>query len=108
MPTIRTIFRLKGTAPAGGAPLGAIGTDTRIIEPGTIFVALRGERFDAHDFLAQAKAAGIRMPEVGVYDSPEINAFATGPSRNNALVAVSSGMIRGMNLRQIEGVLAQV
>ncbi len=55
---------------------------------------------------AQAKAAGIRMPEVGVYDSPEINAFATGPSRNNALVAVSSGMIRGMNLRQIEGVLA--
>lgn len=55
---------------------------------------------------AQAKAAGIAMPEVGVYDSPEINAFATGPSRNNALVAVSSGMIRGMNLRQIEGVLA--
>jgi heat shock protein HtpX len=55
---------------------------------------------------AQAKAAGIAMPEVGVYDSPEINAFATGRSRNNALVAVSSGMIRGMNLRQIEGVLA--
>lgn len=54
----------------------------------------------------QAKKAGIRMPEVGVYDSPEINAFATGPTRNNALVAVSSGMIRGMNLRQIEGVLA--
>jgi heat shock protein HtpX len=54
----------------------------------------------------QAKKAGIRTPEVGIYESPEVNAFATGPSRNNALVAVSSGMIRGMSLRQIEGVLA--
>lgn len=53
-----------------------------------------------------AQRAGIRMPEVGVYDSPEVNAFATGPSRNNALVAVSSGLLRGMNSRQAEGVLA--
>ena len=54
----------------------------------------------------QAQKARIAMPEVGVYESPEVNAFATGPSRNNALVAVSSGLIRQMNLRQIEGVLA--
>ena len=54
----------------------------------------------------QAKASGIKMPEVGVYESPEVNAFATGPSRNNALVAVSSGLIHQMNLREIEGVLA--
>lgn len=53
-----------------------------------------------------AKQAGVKMPEVGVYESPEVNAFATGPSRNNALVAVSSGLVHQMNLRQIEGVLA--
>lgn len=54
----------------------------------------------------QSRKAGIKMPEVGVYESPEVNAFATGPSRNNSLVAVSSGLIHQMNLRQIEGVLA--
>ena len=54
----------------------------------------------------QSKKAGIKMPEVGVYESDEVNAFATGPSRNNSLVAVSSGLIRRMNLREIEGVLA--
>src|SRR6266511_2978643 len=53
-----------------------------------------------------AQKAGIAMPEVGVYESPEVNAFATGPSRNNSLVAVSSGLIHSMDLRQIEGVLA--
>lgn len=53
-----------------------------------------------------SKKAGVAMPEVGVYESEEVNAFATGPSRNNALVAVSSGLIHNMNLRQIEGVLA--
>ncbi len=53
-----------------------------------------------------AGKAGVAMPEVGVYESPEVNAFATGPSRNNALVAVSSGLIRNLNTRQIQGVLA--
>ena len=41
----------------------------------------------------QAHAAGIGMPEVAVFDAPEINAFATGMSRNNSLVAVSSGLL---------------
>jgi heat shock protein HtpX len=45
------------------------------------------------------------MPEVGIYESPEVNAFATGPSRNNSLVAVSSGLLRGMNRDEVEGVL---
>jgi heat shock protein HtpX len=54
---------------------------------------------------AQAEAAGIQMPEVGVFDAPEINAFATGPSRNNALVAVSTGLLRAMNRDQAEAVL---
>jgi heat shock protein HtpX len=53
----------------------------------------------------QADAAGIKMPEVGVYDGPELNAFATGPSRNNALVAVSTGLLRGMDRDQVEAVL---
>ena len=54
-----------------------------------------------------AKKANItKMPEVGIYDSPEINAFATGPSRNNALVAVSSGLLQQLNDDEVEGVLA--
>jgi heat shock protein HtpX len=54
-----------------------------------------------------ARAAGLtKMPEVGVYQSPEVNAFATGPSRNNSLVAVSSGLLHQMNTDEVEGVLA--
>ncbi|MDH5301811.1 MAG: protease HtpX [Gammaproteobacteria bacterium] len=53
----------------------------------------------------QAKEAGIGMPEVGIYDSPEINAFATGASRNKALVAVSSGLLRNMTPDEAEAVL---
>lgn len=53
-----------------------------------------------------ARAAGIsKMPEVGIYQSPEVNAFATGPSRNNALVAVSTGLLQQMNSDEVEGVL---
>ena len=54
----------------------------------------------------QAEAAGIAMPEVGIYDAPEINAFATGPSRNNSLVAVSTGLLRAMSRDEAEAVLA--
>jgi len=54
----------------------------------------------------QAQLAGIAMPEVAVYDSPEMNAFATGPSRNNALVAVSTGLLRNMREEEVEAVLA--
>ena len=53
----------------------------------------------------QAKAAGIGMPEVAVYDAPEPNAFATGASRDNALVAVSTGLLRNMNQDEVEAVL---
>jgi len=54
----------------------------------------------------QAQAAGIGMPEVGVFDSPEMNAFATGARRNSALVAVSTGLLNGMSQQQAEAVLA--
>ncbi len=52
-----------------------------------------------------ARNAGLAMPEVGVFDSPQPNAFATGPRRNNALVAVSSGLLVSMNRSEIEAVL---
>ena len=54
----------------------------------------------------QAQQAGIGMPEVAIYDSPEMNAFATGMSRNNALVAVSTGLLRNMREDEVEAVLA--
>jgi heat shock protein HtpX len=54
----------------------------------------------------QSEKAGIGMPEVGIYEAPEINAFATGASRNNALVAVSTGLLRAMDKDEAEAVLA--
>ena len=53
----------------------------------------------------QAEQAGIGKPEVAIYDAPEINAFATGANRNNALVAVSTGLLRSMNRDEAEAVL---
>lgn len=54
----------------------------------------------------QAQKAGIGMPEVAIYDAPELNAFATGASRNKALVAVSTGLLRSMSQDEVEAVLA--
>lgn len=54
-----------------------------------------------------AQSAGLsKMPEVGIYPSPEVNAFATGPTKNSALVAVSEGLLHRMNRDELEGVLA--
>ena len=64
-----------------------------------------GERWLLETVRRQAQAAGIGMPEVAVYDAPEINAFATGPSRNDALVAVSTGLLRNMDRDEAEAVL---
>ncbi|MDE2088761.1 MAG: protease HtpX [Gammaproteobacteria bacterium] len=52
-----------------------------------------------------ARSAGIGMPEVAIYDSPDMNAFATGMRRDHALVAVSSGLLINMNKDEVEGVL---
>jgi len=54
----------------------------------------------------QADSAGIGMPEVAIYDAPDVNAFATGMRRNSALVAVSTGLLRAMNRDEAEAVLA--
>jgi heat shock protein HtpX len=54
-----------------------------------------------------SRQAGLKvMPEVGIYDSPEVNAFATGPTKNRSLVAVSRGLLERMDNQAISGILA--
>lgn len=64
-----------------------------------------GERWLLATVERQAKEAGIGMPEVAIFPSPEPNAFATGASRNNALVAVSMGLLEHMDRHEVEAVL---
>lgn len=74
-----------------------------IIDPNTAM----GEEKNILELIHQlARKAGLKtLPEVGIYNSPELNAFATGPTKNNSLLAVSSGLLDKMNRDQIEGVL---
>ncbi|OGR53332.1 MAG: zinc metalloprotease HtpX [Elusimicrobia bacterium GWA2_62_23] len=75
-----------------------------VIDPGTRDPALAGLVNTVHTL---ARAAGLpKMPEVGYYPSPEVNAFATGPTKSRALVAVSAGLLQRMDQAQLEGVLA--
>lgn len=68
--------------------------------------ATREEHFLLDIIYDLSKKAGLsKMPEVGIYRSPELNAFATGPSKNSSLVAVSSGLLSSMNRDEIEAVL---
>lgn len=63
------------------------------------------ERWLVDTVRRQAQRAGIGMPEVAIYDAPDVNAFATGWSRNNALVAVSTGLLNNMTQEEAEAVL---
>lgn len=63
------------------------------------------ERWLVETVTRQAAAAGIGMPEVGVFHSPDSNAFATGMNRNSALVAVSTGLLNNMNQAEVEAVI---
>jgi heat shock protein HtpX len=63
------------------------------------------ERWLVETVSRQAQAAGIGMPEVAIYDAPDVNAFATGWNRNEALVAVSTGLLNNMSKDEIEAVL---
>lgn len=75
----------------------------KVIDPGTADSAARELVNTVHTL---ARAANLpKMPQVGVYDSPEVNAFATGPTRSRALVAVSTGILARMNRTELEGVL---
>ncbi len=64
------------------------------------------ERWLVETVRRQSQQAGIGMPEVAIYNAPEPNAFATGMSRNNALVAVSTGLMQAMSQDEVEAVLA--
>lgn len=64
-----------------------------------------GESWLVETVRRQATQAGIGMPEVGVFHSPDANAFATGMSRNNSLVAVSTGLLQQMTREEAEAVL---
>jgi heat shock protein HtpX len=63
------------------------------------------ERWLVDTVRRQAERAGIGMPEVGIYDAPDVNAFATGWNRNSALVAVSTGLLNNMSQEEAEAVL---
>ena len=63
------------------------------------------ERWLVETVHRQAQEAGIGLPEVAIYDSPDVNAFATGMNRNNALVAVSTGLLQSMTREEAEAVL---
>ena len=63
------------------------------------------ERWLVDTIHRQARQAGIGMPEVAIYDAPDVNAFATGMSRDNALVAVSTGLLQSMTREEAEAVL---
>lgn len=76
----------------------------KVIDPTTRDPGLSDLVSRVHFF---SKRAGLaKMPEVGIYESDDLNAFATGPSRNRSLVAVSTGLLRNMNPQEVDGVLA--
>lgn len=75
----------------------------RVIDPQTRDPQLRDLVETVHDLARRARLPV--MPEVGIYDSPEVNAFATGPSKRRSLVAVSTGLLRRMSKGQVDGVL---
>jgi heat shock protein HtpX len=117
----------QGVTP-GGIDMGALAIFCLIYGMGGAFISLQISRWIAKratgvqlingrsgqpefDWLYSTverltRQANLPMPEVGIYDSPEVNAFATGPSKNRSLVAVSSGLLRTMRHEETEGVLA--
>jgi len=76
----------------------------KVIEPSTPDPVLQKLVLRVHAF---ARLAGLNaMPEVGIYESEELNAFATGPTKNRSLVAVSTGLLERMDEQEVDGVLA--
>jgi len=88
-----SLFMSKGMAKRG------MGVEV-IAQPSTPF-----EHWLVQTVERQAQAAGIRMPEVGIFESPDPNAFATGWNRNDALVAVSTGLLQHMSRDEVEAVV---
>lgn len=79
--------------------------NVRVLKPEASLSAM--ERDIVEKVHRLSRAAGLtHMPEVGIYDSPEVNAFATGPSKKRSLVAVSTGLLHEMDDAAVEGVIA--
>lgn len=76
----------------------------QVIEPNNANPELRALANKVHEIARRAQLP--KMPEVGIYESVDVNAFATGPSKSNSLVAVSTGLLQRMNDKEVEGVLA--
>jgi len=124
--TLTIVVSVLGVA--GGPDLGSLAVFCLIWGMGGAFISLQMSRWIAKratgvqlidgrsgnaqlDWLYQTverltRQANLPMPEVGVYESGEVNAFATGPSKSRSLVAVSAGLMRAMREDEIEGVLA--
>lgn len=79
--------------------------NVRVLDPNVRLSTQESQLVTTVHRLAQ-QARISKMPEVGIYPSAEVNAFATGPSRNNALIAVSQGLLETMSRDAVEGVLA--
>jgi heat shock protein HtpX len=78
-------------------------TGMQLVDP----QSARGDEAWLYETIARlTRQANLPMPEVGIYPSPEVNAFATGPSKSRSLVAVSAGLLRSMRKDEVEGVLA--
>lgn len=128
--TVSVVINLLGVKPylnANGIDFNALMIFCLVWGMGGAFISLQMSRFMAKKLmgvqlvdatatgeagwvarrtLELARSAGIPEPEVGIYDSPEPNAFATGPSKKRSLVAVSTGLLRSMTQEEVEGVLA--
>jgi heat shock protein HtpX len=124
--TLTVVASVLGVA--GGPDLGSLALFCLVWGMGGAFLSLQMSRWIAKratgvhlidgrsgnaqlDWLYQTverltRQANLPMPEVGVYESGEVNAFATGPSKSRSLVAVSAGLMRAMRPEEIEGVLA--
>jgi heat shock protein HtpX len=127
MSVVVTLLGLGGIG-VGGYDLGSLAIFCLVWGMGGSFISLQMSRWIAKratgvhlidgrsgdsqlDWLHQTvgrltRQANLPMPEVGVYESAEVNAFATGPSKSRSLVAVSSGLMRSMRPEEVEGVLA--
>jgi heat shock protein HtpX len=130
--TLSVVLSLLGVGryfgPDGRLQLGALAAFSLVWGMGGALISLQISRFIAkqsmgvqlidgrsgnadldwlHNKVSQlTQQANLPLPEIGVYDSPEVNAFATGPSKRRSLVAVSTGLLRTMSKREVEGVLA--
>jgi heat shock protein HtpX len=128
--TLSVVVSLLGLGgySVGGGDLGSLAVFCLIWGMGGSFISLQMSRWIAKratgvhlidgrtgdsqlDWLHQTVGrltgqANLPMPEVGVYESGEVNAFATGPSKSRSLVAVSTGLLRSMRPEEVEGVLA--